>query len=66
MVMRETAGSSVGPTDSESMLKPRRRTIEATRLSTPGLVLDEDREQAALAHDASTKSSMPLPSGTIG
>ena len=30
------------------------------------LVLDEDGEQAALAHDASTKSSMPLPSGTIG
>jgi hypothetical protein len=37
MVILDTDGSSVGPTESESMLKPRRRTADATRLSTPGL-----------------------------
>ena len=37
MVMRDMVGSSVGPTDSESMLKPRRETMPVTRESTPGL-----------------------------
>ena len=34
--MRETPGRSVWPTVSDSMLKPRRRNSDETRLSTPG------------------------------
>src|SRR5690349_19655582 len=36
-VMRESVGSSVGPTASVSMLKPRRANSPAMRVSTPGL-----------------------------
>src|SRR6476620_2832840 len=36
-VMREMSGSSVGPTASELMLKPRREKSAATRVRTPGL-----------------------------
>src|SRR3954463_4084568 len=36
MVMRETPARSVWPTVSDSMLKPRRRMSEVTRVSTPG------------------------------
>src|SRR5215211_106416 len=36
-VMRETSGSSVGPTARVSMLKPRRLNSPATRARTPGL-----------------------------
>ena len=36
-MIRETLGSSVGPTASVSMLKPRREKSPATRASTPGL-----------------------------
>src|SRR3954453_16511449 len=35
--MRDVVGSSVGPTASVSMLKPRRANRPATRASTPGL-----------------------------
>ncbi len=35
--MREISGCSVGPTASDSMLKPRRLNSPATRASTPGL-----------------------------
>jgi len=37
IVMRETSGCSVGPTASDSMLKPRREKRPDTRASTPGL-----------------------------
>ena len=37
IVMRESVGSSVGPTASESMLNPRRANSDVTRVSTPGL-----------------------------
>src|SRR5690606_11399189 len=37
IVMREMSSCSVGPTASESMLKPRRLNSAATRASTPGL-----------------------------
>src|SRR5207244_12046385 len=37
MVMREMPGSAVWPTLSDSMLRTRRRTSDATRFSTPGL-----------------------------
>ena len=37
IVIRETSGCSVGPTASDSMLKPRRLNSPATRASTPGL-----------------------------
>ena len=37
MVMREVAGSSVGPTLSESMLNPRPLNMPAMRVSTPNL-----------------------------
>ena len=37
IVIRETSGCSVGPTASESMLKPRRENNADTRASTPGL-----------------------------
>ncbi len=37
IVMRETVGSSVGPTASDSMLNPRRANIPAMRARTPGL-----------------------------
>ena len=37
IVMRETDSSSVGPTASVSMLKPRRANRPAMRVSTPGL-----------------------------
>ena len=36
-VQREISGSSVGPTASELMLKPRREKSAATRVRTPGL-----------------------------
>src|SRR5712671_1589090 len=36
-VMRETAGLSVAPTASDSMLNPRLRMSETTRFKTPGL-----------------------------
>src|SRR4051794_14493482 len=36
MVMRETPARSVWPTVSDSMLKPRRRMSDVTRVSTPG------------------------------
>ncbi len=35
--MRDVAGSSVGPTLSESMLKPRPENMPAMRVSTPNL-----------------------------
>jgi hypothetical protein len=37
MVIRLTVGCSVGPTASDSMLKPRRLNSDATRARTPGL-----------------------------
>src|SRR5215213_9858144 len=37
MVIRETSSCSVGPTASDSMLKPRRLNRPAIRASTPGL-----------------------------
>src|SRR5215475_12739107 len=37
MVMREISGCSVGPTASDSMLKPRRLNSPDTRARTPGL-----------------------------
>ena len=37
IVIRETSACSVGPTASESMLKPRRENSPAIRASTPGL-----------------------------
>src|SRR6185437_17064993 len=37
MVIRETSSCSVGPTASESMLKPRRENSPAIRTRTPGL-----------------------------
>src|ERR1043166_5743603 len=36
MVIRDTPGRSVCPTVSDSMLKPRRRMSDVTRVSTPG------------------------------
>ena len=43
--MHETPGRSVGPTASESMLKPRRANIVAMRASAPGLSSTQDGER---------------------
>ena len=67
IVIRLAEGSTVGPTESESMLKPRRRIIDATRWRTPGWFSTSTDSSRSLRHYwASTNSSSPLPRGTIG
>ena len=61
-VMRDSVGSSVGPTASVSMLKPRRANRPGDAGQDAGLVLDQDREDVLAAGaqpaDASSSSSV--------
>ena len=60
-VMRESFSSSVGPTASESMLKPRRANSEVTRVSTPGLFsTSTDSVWLIYSHTSSSKSSSSI------
>ena len=78
IVIREISGCSVGPTASESMLKPRRLNSPAIRARTPGLfstrtdrvcvgsselVLVERRGAMSRAY---LMSSLLVPAATIG
>ena len=62
--MRESVGSSVTPTASESMLNPRRANSDDTRVSTPGLFSTRTESVCFIYSHTSSRSSSSSISDT--